>query len=365
MEVTDEGSLAALEDVVVWTELMSVANVNADDICEELGCESKLLNSVELCGMLAGEGTAELEDKMAVDDNTGCNVKVAEALADNRVVDVATEMTAEVAKEFADVIIVEEAIVEIVAEFVEESGIEVATDSTVEVVDGVTGVEEVVGTVESAAVDKSTVVEVEVGTALDEGTAPEEVTRTVDEAEFAKDDVGTALVGKTTPEDVARTVDKTEVAEDVVGTALEERLSALMMSAAFARALGSYPKKLEEGFHTFSATPYTTACKCAAGITGKIPASTTLRFCVPTQSRSQHAFFKAGIGVIRRLREPKRAFYSPKHVFRTNSVTVREKSLRNIPQTSRCESTTPPCSSGSIANVPLGWNSVRIPLLIT
>ena len=308
VEVTDEGSLAALEDVVIWTELISVANINADDACEELGCEIRLLRSVELCGMLAGEGAAELE-KIVVDENTGCNVEVAGALADKKVVDVATEKTAEVAKEFADVIIVEEVIVELVAEVMGESGNEVATDRTAEVVDGVTGVEEVVRTVESSVVDKSTVVEVDVGTALDEGAAPEEFAITIDEAEFTKDDVETALVGKATPEDVARTVDKTEVVADIVGTALEERLSALMMSAAFARALVSYPKELEQGFHTFSATPYTTACKCAAGITGKIPASTTLRFCVPTQSRSQHAFFKAGIEVERR-------------VFRPDSVTV-------------------------------------------
>lgn len=133
-------------------------------------------------------------------------------------------------------------------------------------------------------------------------TGTEEVARIVESAIVDKvaivgDDVGTALVGTATSEDVARAVDKAVAIEDGAGTALEERLSALMMSAAF------------------SATPYTTACKCAAGITGKIPASTTLKFCVP--------------------------------------------------QTRKCESTTPPCSSGSIANVPLGWNSVRIPLLIT
>lgn len=266
--IVPDGAVSLLELVCVAgvvAEREDVVNVAADDVCEEVGCELKLLSSVDLCGMLADEGAAKFEDKMVVDDSTGCNVEVAEALADNRVVDVITEKTAEVAKEVADVIIFEEAIVEIAAEVMEESGVEVATDGTVEVVDGMTG--------------------------------GEETTRTVDEVKFAKDDVGTALVEKATPEDVDRTVDKIAVVEDVVGTALEERLWALMMSAAF------------------SATPYTTACKCAAGITGKIPASTTLKFCVP--------------------------------------------------QTRRCESTTPPCSSGSIANVPLGWNSVRIPLLIT
>lgn len=119
-------------------------------------------------------------------------------------------------------------------------------------------------------------------------TGTEEVARIVESAIVDKvaivgDDVGTALVGTATSEDVARAVDKAVAIEDGAGTALEERLSALMMSAAFAITLDPYSSKVESGFHTFSATPYTTACKCAAGITGKIPASTTLKFCVPTQ----------------------------------------------------------------------------------
>ncbi len=44
------------------------------------------------------------------------------------------------------------------------------------------------------------------------------------------------------PRDEARIVDKTVAIEDGIGTALEERLSALMISAAFARtfSLSSY-----------------------------------------------------------------------------------------------------------------------------
>lgn len=172
----------------------------------------------------------------------------------------AVEKTAELAEEVADVLIIEEAregIIDVDEKVIEESGIEVATDCTVGVVDDVTGTEKVTRIVESAMDDRVTIVE---------------------------DDVGTALVETATPEEVARTVGETVAVEDGAGTALEERLSALMMSAAFARPLDSYPEELTSGFHTFSATPYTTACKCAAGITGKIPASTTLKFCVPTRT---------------------------------------------------------------------------------
>ena len=56
----------------------------------------------------------------------------------------------------------------------------------------------------------------------------------VDEVAIVEDDVGMALVEAATPKEVARTVDG-------VGSALEERLSALMMSAAFTRTLASCP----------------------------------------------------------------------------------------------------------------------------
>lgn len=65
---------------------------------------------------------------------------------------------------------------------------------------------------------------------------------------------------------------------DEMDTALAGRLSALMMSAAFGRIVSYDQCRSRQIDGTFSATPYTTACKCAAGIIGKIPASTTLKF---------------------------------------------------------------------------------------
>lgn len=67
------------------------------------------------------------------------------------------------------------------------------------------------------------------------------------------------------------------VVEEEVGISLAGRLSALMMSAAF-HIESAISQVLLGVVRTFSATPYTTACKCAAGIIGKILASTTLRF---------------------------------------------------------------------------------------
>ena len=262
--------------------------------------------------MVAGEDADEDEDKTVADDNTACNVEVGEVFVDDRVIDVAIEKTAKLAKDVADVSIVEEAIdctAEIAKKVIEESGVELATDCTVEVVDGVTGTEEVARTVESATIDDGTLVDGDVGTALNEVAAPDEVTGTVETVAVVEDDVGSALVETATPRDVARTVEKTVDVEDDVGTALEERLSALIMSAAFARVLGSDKMKVETGFHTFSATPYTTACKCAAGITGKIPASTTLRFCIPRQITVSMTSSRQEME-LRRLRATKRAFCS-------------------------------------------------------
>lgn len=103
-------------------------------------------------------------------------------------------------------------------------------------------------------------------------------------------------------------------ADDGIELGATPALSALITSAA-------YPASERYGFTktglsrlTFSAIPYTTACRCAAGINGMMPASATLRFCVP--------------------------------------------------YTLKRGSTTPPCARGSIAHVPLGWNSVRIPFAI-
>ncbi|CAD6591931.1 MAG: hypothetical protein ASARMPRED_005871 [Alectoria sarmentosa] len=206
--------VAALKDVVIWIKLMAVVNVFVDRVCEELGCELKLLNSAELCGMLASEDAEELGDKMVIDDNTGCDAEVGEVLLDNRVVDVSTEKTAEVAREVADVVIVDEVIVEIAELVIEEFGVEVATDRTVEVVGGVTGTKEGARTVESAIVDRGTVVEGNVVSALNEAATPEDVISAVDEIAVAEDDVGRALVETTTAKDVARTVDKAVAAED-------------------------------------------------------------------------------------------------------------------------------------------------------
>ena len=105
-----------------------------------------------------------------------------------------------------------------------------------------------------------------------------------DNPAFSEDDMVTDTASS---KDVARVADNCVAVEGAVSTGLEETLSALMMSAAFARKLGSHSLRIGIIFHTFSATPYTTACKCAAGITGKIPASTTLKFCMPTQTWSQ------------------------------------------------------------------------------
>ena len=113
--------------------------------------------------------------------------------------------------------IVEEAIertTENAEEFVEISWVEIAIDCSVEAVDAMIVAEEGARIVKSEIVDDIGIVE--------EG-------------------VGTALVEKATPKEVARTVDRIEATEDGVGTALEERLSALMMSAAFAKTLASCP----------------------------------------------------------------------------------------------------------------------------
>ena len=142
----DEGSLAALEDVVVWSEPTSVVDGTINDACGELGSELKpldpvvlsgtiadeeaetladnwlvdgskdidrkewSLNSAELCGSVAGEDAGDIGDKGYVDDNIDCNVDVGEMLAKSRVVDVVEEKIAELAKDAADTSIFEEAI---------------------------------------------------------------------------------------------------------------------------------------------------------------------------------------------------------------------------------------------------------------
>ena len=249
-ELEDESSPNVLEDVEKWIVLISVVDVTNDNICEDVGCETillnsaglcrtiadekaeelvntmldgeinkidseeGLLNSTELCGTIADEVADNPRDKIVVDGNTGSNVRVGVVPIDNRVVDVAIEKIAELAKDVAVASIVEEAMestVEIVEKLIEESGVEAAIDCRVELGDGVTEIEEVASIVGPAIVEMVAIIEDDVGAALVE------------------------LVETVTSNDVARIVDRTVSAEDGEGTALEGRLSVLMMSAAFTR----------------------------------------------------------------------------------------------------------------------------------
>ena len=232
-ELKDEESPRALEDVKIWTELISVVNATTDSICEEVGCELILLdsagllgtitdenvekscnvmlvkdkkidwvlNSAELCGVVAGEDTDSLGDKMVVDGNTFCDVESGRALAEERVVDWVMAKTGVVTTEIVDVSTVEEARESIakLAETVERYVVEVARDCNVEVVEGVTITEDAAMTV------KSTVVAM---------------------VAINDDDVATVLV-------------ETVAIEDCIVIVLAGRLSPLMMSAAFAGVLDS------------------------------------------------------------------------------------------------------------------------------
>ena len=243
--VENEGSLTTLEDVDRWIVVISMVNATTDNVCDKVGSEltvldstgfcrtvvgkkdeklvntifvevietieeARLLDSTELCRVVAGDDAG---DDSIVDCNTGSDIAVGVVLIDSILLDVATGRTAELDKEDADGSMVEDAI-DWTVEFSEKvmgiSWVEVAIDCSVEVVDGITESGEVVRVVRSAIVD---------------------------EVEIIEDDVGIALVGIVTLRDVAKTLDKTVATGDGVGTALEERLSALMMSAAFARVL--------------------------------------------------------------------------------------------------------------------------------
>lgn len=178
--------------------------------------EERLLNSSKLCDMVDGEDADILGDTGIVDGNAGCNGSVGEALADNKLDDVAIVKTADSVKEVANVFTVEEETeynVEIAEKSKEESGVEVASDCTVKVVEGVIGNEEAARVVESAIIDRAAIIE---------------------------GDAGTTFCETAISEDEAKIVDKTVAVEDGAGTALEERLSALMMSAAFERVSGLY-----------------------------------------------------------------------------------------------------------------------------
>ena len=261
----DNGSpLIRLENVDSWAVVISVVNATTETVCRKVVCESELLDSAELrrtvaderdertvdamfveeeekteeeeeedVGVVEGEveglfNPAELctigairdaeksEDKTVVDGNTSRDVALNVALIDSINVEVVREKIAEFGDELATESLEEaiEPITEIVEEPVEMSWFEIAIDCSVEVVEDIIVIEEGVRIVKSKVVDETVIVE---------------------------DDVGMALVETATPKEVARTVDKVEATEDSVGTALEERLSALMTSAAFARTLASCP----------------------------------------------------------------------------------------------------------------------------
>lgn len=298
------GSVATLNDVEECIGVISVVNAITEIVGEEVDCDSELpdsaelcrtvadkakkgddktlvekikntdpkeelLNSAELCWTVVDEDADNPRDRIVVDGSRGSDITVGVVLIDNRVVDVAIGKTAELDEEIANISIIEEATegpVDIAETLVEESGPEVAIESRSEVGDGVTVTEEMASTVDSATAEMVAMIE---------------------------GDVGTVLVETATPEDVARIVDRTVPIEDGEGIAREEKSSALTISAACARLLDPWSYQLETSLHTFSATPYTTACKCAAGINGNIPASTILKFCVPITLRSQHGFFEA------------------------------------------------------------------------
>lgn len=68
-KLENEGSLAALEDVMIWIELISAVNTTTDEVCEELGCELRLLNSAGLCSTVDDENAEKLADNMLVEGN--------------------------------------------------------------------------------------------------------------------------------------------------------------------------------------------------------------------------------------------------------------------------------------------------------
>ena len=111
-----------------------------------------------------------------------------------------------------------ESVVEDVRKVKAESMVDEATDSVVEAMDCRLGSKVVATVVKSALADNPA---------------------------FSEDDVVTDIASS---KDVARVADKCVAVEDAVSTGLEETLSALMMSAAFARKLGSQSCALESVF---------------------------------------------------------------------------------------------------------------------
>ena len=165
-----------------------------------------MLNSAGLGGIVAGKDADRLGDKILVDGNTFCIVDSGRALAEDRVVDGVMVKTGVLTEE--SVSVVEEARESIakLGETVERYVVEVARDCNVEVVEGVIITEDEAMTVKSTVVAMVAVTE---------------------------DDVATVLV-------------ETVAIEDCTIIVLAGRLSALMMSAAFAGVLDSWSTKSEQ-----------------------------------------------------------------------------------------------------------------------
>ena len=66
-KLEDEGSLAALEDIVIWIELKSVVNATADDVCEELGGDVEMFDSAGLCTIVTGGKAEKLANRVLVE----------------------------------------------------------------------------------------------------------------------------------------------------------------------------------------------------------------------------------------------------------------------------------------------------------
>lgn len=103
-------------------------------------------------------------------------------------------------------------------------------------------------------------------------------------------DVGEVCARMDMVDAVDRTVNETDGFEEAGEDEMPRLASELLDPAPFATLIMSAAWKYIRSFHgdiegnhqpTFSAIPYTIACKCPAGIIGMIEASTMRRFCVP------------------------------------------------------------------------------------
>ncbi len=68
-ELENEGSLTALEDVVIWTDWISVFNATTDNVSEEVGCKLELLISARLSRTVTDEKVKKLPDKVIVEED--------------------------------------------------------------------------------------------------------------------------------------------------------------------------------------------------------------------------------------------------------------------------------------------------------